>query len=50
MSNDEVNAPEVIDRLYDIIHMDSLIGDANGVCLEDISCLVTGQSAALDMV
>ena len=48
--NDEIDAAKVIGSLDDIIHIDTLIGNPEGVGLENISRLVMGQAAALYMI
>ena len=48
--NDKVYAAEVVSRFNDIVHLNSVVGDTYGVSLEDISCLVMGQAATLDVV
>jgi len=57
MVNDVVDAAEVIGGLHDVIHVDGLafalslvIGETNRVGFEDITCLVVGEFAALDVV
>ena len=41
----------MIHSLYDVVHVYRIIaGETDGVCLEDVSCLVVRQSTALDMV
>ena len=50
MVNDVVNAPEVVGSLNDIIYVYGFISDAYGVGLEDVSRLLVGEFAALDVV
>jgi hypothetical protein len=40
----------MIDSLYDVIHVDGTVRDADGVGLKDVARLVVRQSAALDVV
>ena len=40
MVDDIIDTTEVVHCFYDIIHVDSLISDSNGVCLKDVSRLV----------
>ena len=48
--NDTVNTSEVVNRLNDIIHLNSVVSNAYGVSLEDIPRLLVGQAATLDVV
>ena len=48
--NDTVETAEVVSRLNDIIHINSFVSNADGVCLEDIPCLIVGQAATLNVV
>ena len=50
MVDDIVNTTEMVHRLHNIIHIDRIVSNANGVSLKDIACLVVGQTATLDMV
>ena len=50
MVDDEVDTAEMVDGLYDVIHVDSIISDADGVGLEDVTSLVVGQSTTLHVV
>lgn len=50
MVNDVVNAPEVVGSLNDIIYVYGFISDAYGVGLEDVSRLLVGEFATLDVV
>ena len=43
MINDVVDTTEVVDGLHDVIHVDSVVGDADSVGLENVACLVMGQ-------
>lgn len=43
-------ATEVVDSLQNIINVDSIIGEADGVCFEDVTCLVVGEATSLNMV
>jgi len=42
MVNDIVNAAEMVDRLYNIIHVDGIVRNADGVCFKDIARLLVG--------
>ena len=48
--DDKVYTTEVVGGFDDIVDIDTLIGDANGVGLEDVARLVMGETTALDMV
>ena len=48
--NDQVDAAEMVGGLHHIIYIDTLALKAKGVRLEDITGLVVGEAAALDMV
>ena len=48
--NDTVDTAEVVSRLNDIIHLNCVASNADGVSLEDIPRLVVGQAATLDMI
>lgn len=48
--DDKVDASEVIGGFYDIIHIDALVRDADGVCLEDVPRLLMGKPAAFDVI
>ena len=48
--DDEVDTTEMVHRFKDVIHVDGIGGDANGVGFIDIACLVVGQLATLDVV
>ena len=50
MVDDIIDATEVVDGLHDVINARVLRGDAQGVGLKDIACLLLGQAAAFDMV
>ena len=45
-----VYAAEVIDRLNYIVNVDCFILKTQGICLEDIACLIVGEFAAFNMV
>ena len=45
-----VDTPEVVGGLDDVVHSDRLVGNADGVCLEDKAGLVFRQTAPLDVV
>lgn len=40
----------MIGGFHDIIYVNRLVGDANGVCLKNILCLIVRKSASLDMI
>ena len=48
--DDEVYTPEVVIRLNDVIDIDWLFRNANGIGLEHIPNLIVSQLAAFDMV
>ncbi len=48
--NDTIDTAEVVSSLNNIIHLNSVVCDADGVSLKDIPCLVVGQTATLDVV
>lgn len=50
MLDDAVDAPEVVGGLDNVVHVHCLVGDADGIGLKDVTRLVVGQPAALDMV
>ena len=45
-----VYTAEVVSRLDDVIHLDGLIGNTDGVGFKDVARLVMGQSASLNVV
>ncbi len=47
MVDDVVDAAEVVHRLNNIIHVDRLVSNADGVCLEDTACLIMCQTLFL---
>ena len=50
MVNDVVDAAEVVGGFYDVVNVHRFIGDADSVCLKDVSCLLVSELAALNMV
>ncbi len=48
--DDKIDAAEVICGLHDIIHVDALVRDADGVRFEDVPGLLMGEAASFDMV
>ena len=50
MVDDIINATEVVDGLHNIVDARIFRGDAQGVGLENVACLVMGQSATLDVI
>ena len=48
--DDEIDATEVVGGFHDVVHVDALVRDADGVGFKDIACLLMGQATALDMV
>ena len=50
MINDIVDAAKVIDCLYYIIHVNCFVSNTNGVRFENITRLVVGQPAPLNMI
>ncbi len=50
MVNDIVKATKVIHCLNDIIYVNNLVGNAYGICIKDIACLVMSQTASFDMI
>ena len=49
MVDGEVNAAEVIGGFNDVIHVDGLVCDTDGVGFKDMPCLFFRESAALSM-
>ena len=50
VSDDLINAAEVIDGFDDVIHLNGFVGDTDGACLKDVPCLFMGEPAALDVI
>lgn len=48
--NDVVDALEVVDRFYNIVYPDYLIGCSEGVGFEDVACLFVCQATTFDVV
>ena len=48
--NDVVDTAEVVSGLHNVIHVDTVFGDANRVGLEYVPGLLVGEPAALDVV
>ena len=48
--NDVVDTAEVVDGLHNVIHVDTVFGDANRVGLEYVPGLLVGEPAALNVV
>ena len=48
--NDHVNATEMVRRFNHIIHIEDFIFHADGIGFKNISGLIVGQTAALDVV
>ena len=45
-----INAPEVIDGLDDVVHLNGFVSNAYRVGFKDISCLVMREATTLDVV
>ena len=48
--NDQVDTPEVVSRLNDIVHPDRFVSNTDGVRLENVPRLVVSQAATLNVV
>lgn len=48
--DDHVDAAEVVRGFNDIIYIDSLIGDADGIGFKNEAHLIVGQKAPLDVI
>ncbi len=50
MVNNEVYATEVVCRFDNVINLNRIFGNADGIRFKDISCLFLGKSATLNMI